>query len=150
MGQIKRKLSLLLKIDENDIRLYENLSYERRKEMMTILEERMKELIKLSKKSHYVHKISSENEMKALEIPPIPNEKKVYEIGLKNEDIVFFVYRTRAKTGQSLSIYLYLLSLSIHHIIFSISIPLPSSPISPLLILHYVFMSKSNLDSMSV
>ena len=54
----------------------------------------VREAAKLAKKKPGQPKPNVEDEIKLLEIPPLPEEKKLWELGLENDAIVFFVYRT--------------------------------------------------------
>ena len=95
---MKLRLAKILDVDELDIRFYEYMSAERKAHVMSILEEKVKEAAKLRKKKPGEPKPNIEDELKAIEIPPLPDEKKLWELGLENDSIVFFVYRTHPNT----------------------------------------------------
>lgn len=98
LGAVKLRLAAILAIDEEDIRLYEHMTEERRRHVLSLLEEKLKEAAKLRKKKPGEPKPNIEEELKAIEIPPLPNEKKLWELGLENDAIVHFVYRTHPMT----------------------------------------------------
>lgn len=91
---MKLRLALILAIDELDIRLYEFMSAERRAHVMALLADKVREAAKLVKKKPGQPKPDVEAEIRLLEIPPLPDDKKLWELGLENDAIVFFVYRT--------------------------------------------------------
>lgn len=94
LGAVKLRLALILAIDELDIRLYEFMSPERRAHVMALLADKVREAAKLVKKKPGQPKPDVEAEIRMLEIPPLPDDKKLWELGLENDAIVFFVYRT--------------------------------------------------------
>jgi hypothetical protein len=94
LGAVKLRLAKVLGVDELDIRLYEMMSPERKAHVMSILEEKVREAAKLVKKKPGQPKPNIEEEIKRLEVPPLPDDKKLWELGLENDAIVFFVYRT--------------------------------------------------------
>lgn len=98
LGAVKLRLAAILAVDEEDIRFYEFMSPERKAHVLSILEEKLKEAHKLRKKKPGEPKPNIEEEMKLIEIPPLPDTKKLWELGLENDSVVFFVYRTHPMT----------------------------------------------------
>jgi hypothetical protein len=98
LGAVKLRLSAILAVDELDLRLYECMTPERKKHVLALLEEKLKEAAKLRKKKPGEPKPNLEEEIRAIEIPPLPDEKKLWELGLENDSIVYFVYRTHPNT----------------------------------------------------
>lgn len=91
---MKLRLAAILAIDELDLRFYEFMSSERRAHVMALLADKVREAAKLVKKKPGQPKPDVESEIKLLEIPPLPDDKKLWELGLENDAVVFFVYRT--------------------------------------------------------
>lgn len=102
VGAVKLRLAAILGVDELDIRLYECMTQERKAHVMSVLEEKLKEAAKLRKKKPGEPKPNIEEEIKLIEIPPLPDEKKLWELGLENDSIVYFVYRTHPNTGHKI------------------------------------------------
>jgi len=98
LSAIKFRLAAVLGLDEEDVRLYEYMSAERKAQVMAAMEEKVREAAKLAKKKPGVPKPNVDEEIAKLEIPPLPEEKKLWELGLENDAIVFFVLRTHPKT----------------------------------------------------
>jgi len=98
LGAVKLRLAAVLGVDELDIRLYELMSPERKAHVMQLLEEKVREAAKLMKKKPGQPKHDVEAEVAALEVPPLPDEKKLWELGLENDAIVFWVFRTHPNT----------------------------------------------------
>jgi hypothetical protein len=94
LGAVKFRLAAVLGVDELDIRLYELMSAERKAHVLALLEEKVREAAKLIKKKPGQPKHDVEAEVAALEIPSLPDEKKLWELGLENDAIVFWVFRT--------------------------------------------------------
>jgi len=94
LGAVKFRLAAVLGVDELDIRLYELMSAERKAHVLALLEEKVREAAKLLKKKPGQPKHDVEAEVAALEIPSLPDEKKLWELGLENDAIVFWVFRT--------------------------------------------------------
>jgi hypothetical protein len=96
------RLASILKVDELDLRFYEFLTPDRTAAMMTSMEAQLRELSKQNKKKPATSlggpKATLEEEIRLLEIPPLPDEKKLWELGLENDAVVFFVYRTHPNT----------------------------------------------------
>jgi hypothetical protein len=95
---VKERLAELMGKDEDDVRLFEHLETEKRQQMIHQIIEKQKEALKLSKKksSSYVP-LGQELKVdtpETVQIPPLDCTKKLWELGLDNDHIVFFVYRT--------------------------------------------------------
>ena len=93
LGAVKLRLASILGLDELDLRFYEFMSAERRAHVMSLLEEKVRDLAKAKKKPGQA-KLNVEDEIKMIEVPPLPDDKKLWELSLENDAIVFFVYRT--------------------------------------------------------
>lgn len=93
LGTVKARLASILAVEAEDVRLYEFMSPERKAHVLAVLEEKVREAAKLRKRKPGEPKPNLEEELKAVTIPPLPEEKKLFELGLENDAVVFFVYR---------------------------------------------------------
>jgi hypothetical protein len=102
---IKNRLGMILAKDPDDIRLYEYMNDERRTIILQQLEEKAKELAKQAKKNGLKSILKSsdnnpnnQNNLNSTfnpnEIPPLDCEKKLWELSIDNDQIIFFVFRT--------------------------------------------------------